>query len=133
MECLYTEDDDKIFALDEPFEEMGSEAVEVPALKEEEFAKIIVLGEHVSFPNGMSLSFALRQVAKVFLMGIHLRPTELSILPIGFHVRPDLGGVVCTYTTKDLFGENLCPVEIRLLGFLALLFFSTSMSLFVVL
>ncbi|GJR68449.1 hypothetical protein Tco_0014514 [Tanacetum coccineum] len=31
---------------------MGSEAIEVPALKEEEFAQITVLGVHVSFPNG---------------------------------------------------------------------------------
>ncbi|GKE80334.1 hypothetical protein Tco_1550334, partial [Tanacetum coccineum] len=38
------EDDNRIFTLDEPFEEMGSEAIEVPALKEEEFAQIVVLG-----------------------------------------------------------------------------------------
>ncbi|GJU19879.1 hypothetical protein Tco_1153221 [Tanacetum coccineum] len=31
---------------------MGSEAIELPALKEDEFAQIIVLGVHVSFPNG---------------------------------------------------------------------------------
>ncbi|GJV44354.1 hypothetical protein Tco_1428890 [Tanacetum coccineum] len=40
MECLYKEDVERIFTLDEPFEEMGSEAIEVPALKEEEFAQI---------------------------------------------------------------------------------------------
>ncbi|GJV41039.1 hypothetical protein Tco_1419479 [Tanacetum coccineum] len=51
MECLYKEDDDRIFTLDEPFEEMGSEAIEVPALKEEEFAQITVLRLYVSFPN----------------------------------------------------------------------------------
>nr|GEU67908.1 hypothetical protein [Tanacetum cinerariifolium] len=60
------EDDDTIFTLDEPFEEMGSEVVEVHALKEEEIAKITVLGEHVSFPNGIALSFALRQVQQSF-------------------------------------------------------------------
>ncbi|GJT26268.1 hypothetical protein Tco_0906543 [Tanacetum coccineum] len=41
---------------EEPFEEMGSEAIEVPALKDEEFAQIIVLGLCVSFPNGEALS-----------------------------------------------------------------------------
>ncbi|GJU34987.1 hypothetical protein Tco_1183341 [Tanacetum coccineum] len=35
MECLYKEDVDRIFTLDEPFEEMGSKAIEVPALKED--------------------------------------------------------------------------------------------------
>ncbi|GJT90918.1 hypothetical protein Tco_1079763 [Tanacetum coccineum] len=53
------EDDDRIFTLDEPFEEMGSEAIEVPALKEEKFAQITVLGLCVSFPNGEALSFVL--------------------------------------------------------------------------
>ncbi|GJW88894.1 hypothetical protein Tco_0164234 [Tanacetum coccineum] len=38
---------------------MGSEAIEVPTLKEEEFAQVIVIGVHVSFPNGKSLSFVL--------------------------------------------------------------------------
>ncbi|GJW46533.1 hypothetical protein Tco_0078179 [Tanacetum coccineum] len=56
---LSPEDDDRIFTLDEPFEEMGSEAIEVPALKEEEFAQITVLGLCVSFPNGEALSFVL--------------------------------------------------------------------------
>ncbi|GJS79959.1 hypothetical protein Tco_0729840 [Tanacetum coccineum] len=51
MECLYKEDVDRIFTLEEPFEEMGSEAIEVPALKDEEFAQITVLGLCVSFPN----------------------------------------------------------------------------------
>ncbi|GKA77251.1 ribonuclease H-like domain-containing protein [Tanacetum coccineum] len=57
MECLYKEDVDRIFTLEEPFEEMGSEAIEVPALKDEEFAQITVLGLCVSFPNGEALSF----------------------------------------------------------------------------
>ncbi|GKB61716.1 hypothetical protein Tco_0917902 [Tanacetum coccineum] len=51
MECLYKEDVDRIFTLDEPFEEMGSEAIEVPILKEEEFAQIVVLGLCVFFCN----------------------------------------------------------------------------------
>ncbi|GJY92108.1 hypothetical protein Tco_0507890 [Tanacetum coccineum] len=51
MKCLYKEVVDRIFTLDEPFEEMGSEAIEVLALKEEEFAQITVLGLCVSFPN----------------------------------------------------------------------------------
>ncbi|GKD86801.1 hypothetical protein Tco_1357955 [Tanacetum coccineum] len=118
MECLYREKDDKIFTLDEPFEEMGSKAVEVLALKEEEFTKIRVLGEHVSFPNGIALSFLSRQVPTVFTMGVYLRPTEVKILPVGFHVRPDLGGVVFTYTSGVLFGENYCLVEIHLSGVL---------------
>ncbi|GJS55737.1 hypothetical protein Tco_0629099 [Tanacetum coccineum] len=42
MECLYKEDVDRIFTLEEPFEEMGSGAIEVPALKDEEFAQITV-------------------------------------------------------------------------------------------
>ncbi|GKE70316.1 hypothetical protein Tco_1528388 [Tanacetum coccineum] len=75
MECLYKEDDDKIFTSGEPFEEMGSDVIEVPALKDEEFAQITDLGEHVSFPNGIALSFELRQVPTVFPVGIHLRPT----------------------------------------------------------
>ncbi|GKG33716.1 hypothetical protein Tco_0433875 [Tanacetum coccineum] len=75
MGCLYKEDDKKIFTSEEPFEELGSEVVEVPALKDEEFAQIIDLGEHVFFPNGIALSFVLRQVPTVFLVGIHLRPT----------------------------------------------------------
>ncbi|GJQ96320.1 hypothetical protein Tco_0007459, partial [Tanacetum coccineum] len=53
------EDVDRIFTLEEPFEEMGSEAIEVPALKDEEFAQITVLGLRVSFPNGEALSFVL--------------------------------------------------------------------------
>ncbi|GKB21061.1 hypothetical protein Tco_0854984 [Tanacetum coccineum] len=64
------EDDDKIFTSDEPFEEMGSEAVEVHALKEEEFAQTTMLGEHVSYPNGIALSFVWRQVPTIFPMGI---------------------------------------------------------------
>ncbi|GJY45021.1 hypothetical protein Tco_0433234 [Tanacetum coccineum] len=106
MQCLYKEEDDKIFTLDEPFEEMSSEAVEVPALKEEEFATITVLGEHFFFSNGIALSFVLRQVPTVFPMRIHLRPTEVKILPIDSHVRPDLGGIVFTYIEEILFGEN---------------------------
>ncbi|GJY13808.1 hypothetical protein Tco_0383117 [Tanacetum coccineum] len=57
MGCLYKEDVDRIFTLDEPCEEMGSEATEVPTLKEEEFAQIVVLGLCVLFPNGEALSF----------------------------------------------------------------------------
>ncbi|GJY74629.1 hypothetical protein Tco_0479060 [Tanacetum coccineum] len=125
MECLYKEEDDKIFTLNEPFEEMGSGAVEAFALKEEEFAQIIVLGEYVSFPNGIALSFVLRQVPTLFPVRIHLRPTEVKILPVGFHVRPDLGGVIFTYTTEVLFGKNFYPVKIRLSGFLDSLFFAT--------
>nr|GEW00952.1 hypothetical protein [Tanacetum cinerariifolium] len=102
----------------EPFEEMGSEAVVVPAHKEEEFATITMLGEHVSFPNGIALSFVLMQVPTVFPLEIHLRTTKVKILPVGFHVRPDLGGVVFTYTSEVLFGEKFCPVEIHLLGIL---------------
>ncbi|GJT77117.1 hypothetical protein Tco_1043842 [Tanacetum coccineum] len=104
---------------------MGSGVVVVHALKEEEFAQITILGVQVSFHNGMTLSFMLRQVPTVFPVGIHLRPTEVKILHVGFHVRSDLGGVVFMYTAKDLFGENLCPVEIRLSCFLASLFYST--------
>ncbi|GJW53787.1 hypothetical protein Tco_0097872 [Tanacetum coccineum] len=104
---------------------MGSEGVAVHALKEEEFAQITVLGVHVSFPNGIALSFVLRQVLTIFPVEIHLRPTKVKIRPVGFHVRPDLGGVVFSYTPEVLFGENLCTVQIRLLSFLASLFFST--------
>ncbi|GJU05019.1 ribonuclease H-like domain-containing protein [Tanacetum coccineum] len=43
MECLYKEDVDRIFTLDEPFEDMGSKAIEVPALKDEEFAQITLV------------------------------------------------------------------------------------------
>ncbi|GKE05647.1 hypothetical protein Tco_1397665 [Tanacetum coccineum] len=57
MECLYKEVKDKIFPFDESCEEMGSEAFEVPALKDEEFAQIAVLGLGVSFPNGEAVSF----------------------------------------------------------------------------
>ncbi|GJU99321.1 hypothetical protein Tco_1328592 [Tanacetum coccineum] len=85
MECLYKEDVDRIFTLDEPFEEMGSEAIEVHALKEEEFAQIVVLGLCVFFPNGDALSFVLWRVSTDFLIGIYLRPTRVKILPVGFH------------------------------------------------
>nr|GEZ01188.1 hypothetical protein [Tanacetum cinerariifolium] len=51
--------EDKMFPLDEPYEEIGSEAFELPALKDEEFAQIVVLGLCVSFPNGEALSFVL--------------------------------------------------------------------------
>nr|GEX71978.1 hypothetical protein [Tanacetum cinerariifolium] len=64
MKCLYKEDDEKIFTSEEPFEELGSDVVEVPALKDEEFAQIIYLGEHVSFPNGIALSFVLSLVRR---------------------------------------------------------------------
>ncbi|GJU33680.1 hypothetical protein Tco_1182034 [Tanacetum coccineum] len=104
---------------------MSLEVVVVHVLKEEEFAKIIVLGEHVSFPNGAALSFVLRQVPTAFPVGIHQRPTEVKILPIGFHVRPDLGGVVFTYTAEVLFEENFFHLEIHLSGFLDSLLFST--------
>nr|GEY12356.1 hypothetical protein [Tanacetum cinerariifolium] len=85
MECLYIDEDDSIFTLVEPLEEMGSKAIEVLALKEDEFAQLTVLGVYVSFPNGKSLSFALMQVSTVFLIRIHLRPTQVKILPVGFH------------------------------------------------
>ncbi|GKC83796.1 hypothetical protein Tco_1139513 [Tanacetum coccineum] len=77
MECLYKEDDDKIFTLDEPFEEMGSEAIEVPALKEEEFTQIVVLGLCVLFSNGDGLSFVLYVV-----------PTSRVVVPTGRYVVP---------------------------------------------
>ncbi|GJW33508.1 hypothetical protein Tco_0053540 [Tanacetum coccineum] len=93
---------------------MGSKVVDVHALKEEEFEQITVLGVHVSFPSGRALSFVLMQVQTNFPMGIHQRPTEVKILPVVFHVGPNLRGVVFTYTSEVLFGENLCPVEIRL-------------------
>nr|GEU56364.1 hypothetical protein [Tanacetum cinerariifolium] len=86
------DEDDKIFPLDEPFEDMGSKAIDVPALKEEEFAKIIVLGEHVSFHDGIALSFVLRKVSTVYPVGIQLRPTEEKILPVGFHAVYPVGG-----------------------------------------
>ncbi|GKC45304.1 hypothetical protein Tco_1063026 [Tanacetum coccineum] len=95
---------------------MGSKVVDVHALKEEEFAQITVLGVHVSFPSGRALSFVLMQVQTNFPMGIHQRPIEVKILPVVFHVGPNLRGVVFTYTSEVLFGENLCPVEIRLSG-----------------
>ncbi|GKE39017.1 hypothetical protein Tco_1462422, partial [Tanacetum coccineum] len=66
MECLYKEDVDRIFTLDEPFKEMGSEAIEVPALKDEEFAQITVLGLRVSFPNGINLFVVLWDYASFF-------------------------------------------------------------------
>ncbi|GJX60686.1 hypothetical protein Tco_0292076 [Tanacetum coccineum] len=75
MECLYKEVEEKMFPLDEPCEEMGSKSFEVPALRDEEFAQITVLGLFVSFPNGEALSFVLKLDSTGFLMGIHLRPT----------------------------------------------------------
>ncbi|GJV66017.1 hypothetical protein Tco_1476845 [Tanacetum coccineum] len=38
--------------------------------------------------------------------GIHLRPTEVKILPVGFLAILDLGGVVFTYTTEIFFGSG---------------------------
>nr|GEV81779.1 hypothetical protein [Tanacetum cinerariifolium] len=110
---------------------MGSEAIEVPVLKEKEFVQITVLGVNVFFSNGIELSFTLRQVPRVFPRGIHRSPTKVKILLVGFHVRLNLGGVVFTYTTKVLFGENLCPVEIHLSCFLASLFSPTEHAKFV--
>nr|GEY03964.1 MAK10-like protein [Tanacetum cinerariifolium] len=52
MECLYKEFEDKMFSLDELYEEIGSKAFEVPALKDEDLAQITVLRLCVSFPNG---------------------------------------------------------------------------------
>ncbi|GJU38727.1 hypothetical protein Tco_1191684 [Tanacetum coccineum] len=81
MECLYKEDVDRIFTLDEPFEEMGSEAIEVPALKEEEFAQITVLGLCVSFPNeAQEFTFESQKLLKVLL----------SLSPIGLWMRGGL-------------------------------------------
>ncbi|GJT21895.1 hypothetical protein Tco_0891832 [Tanacetum coccineum] len=88
MECLYKEDVDRIFTLDEPFEEMGSEAIEVPALKEEEFAQITMLGLYVFFPIGDALSFvliredlnAVYQLMMKMSFGIHSRIGILSVL-----------------------------------------------------
>ncbi|GJU45907.1 retrovirus-related pol polyprotein from transposon TNT 1-94 [Tanacetum coccineum] len=48
MECLYKEDVDRIFTLDEPFKEMGSETIKVHALKEEEFAQITLWHRRLS-------------------------------------------------------------------------------------
>ncbi|GKB99488.1 hypothetical protein Tco_0985625 [Tanacetum coccineum] len=45
-------EDDVIFTFVEPVEEKGLGVVEVPALKEEEFAQITVSRVQVSFPNG---------------------------------------------------------------------------------
>ncbi|GJS57040.1 hypothetical protein Tco_0651824 [Tanacetum coccineum] len=45
---------------------IGSKAVEVPTLKEVEFAQITMLEEHISFPRGIALLFVLRQVSTVF-------------------------------------------------------------------
>ncbi|GJS66689.1 hypothetical protein Tco_0681253 [Tanacetum coccineum] len=55
---------------------MGSEDTEVPALKEEEFAQITILGVHVSVPNGNTLSF-------VLLLSFDSLPSRN--LPISFH------------------------------------------------
>ncbi|GKA43989.1 hypothetical protein Tco_0736713 [Tanacetum coccineum] len=44
-------------------------------------------------PCGGSLSTLLVQESNNFPVGIHLRPTDLKILPVGFHLRSDLGDV----------------------------------------
>ncbi|GJX65928.1 hypothetical protein Tco_0300271 [Tanacetum coccineum] len=81
---------------------MGSKTVEVPALKENEFTLKTVLGilggvwnetyriRHISYPSRLvsefrALSFALMQVPTSFSVGIHIRPTKVKILPVGFH------------------------------------------------
>ncbi|GKD45504.1 hypothetical protein Tco_1270149 [Tanacetum coccineum] len=80
MECLYKEVEDKMFPLDEPCEEMGSEAFEVPALRDEEFAQIIVLGLCVFFPNGHNRVIHIRGV----LLAESSQSSESSI---GRHIR----------------------------------------------
>ncbi|GJR57611.1 hypothetical protein Tco_1499773 [Tanacetum coccineum] len=42
--------------------------------------------------------------------GYHLRLTVLKILPVGFHLRQDLGVCGFSCTAKDLLRENLCPI-----------------------
>nr|GEV39460.1 hypothetical protein [Tanacetum cinerariifolium] len=63
-----------------------------------------------------SLSSLIVQEAGIFPVGTYLRPTVLKILPVGFHLRSDLGDVF-SYTAEVLLGENLCPMKIYLIGF----------------
>nr|GEW23902.1 reverse transcriptase domain-containing protein [Tanacetum cinerariifolium] len=78
-------------------------------------AVIVVDRVEVDEVESGSLSTLLVQDSNNFPVGIHRRPTDLKILPVGFHLRSDLGDVF-SYTTEVLLGENLCPVKIFLLG-----------------
>ncbi|GKD22737.1 hypothetical protein Tco_1224440 [Tanacetum coccineum] len=57
-------------------------------------------------PFGGSLSTLLVQESNNFPVGIHLRPTLVKILPVGFHLRQDLGDVF-SYTV-EVFLEAHC-------------------------
>ncbi|GJZ75400.1 hypothetical protein Tco_0639865 [Tanacetum coccineum] len=48
------------------------------------------------------------------IKSIHLRPAILKILPVGFHLRQDLGVFGFSCTAEDLLGKNLYPLEIHL-------------------
>ncbi|GKD22518.1 hypothetical protein Tco_1224221 [Tanacetum coccineum] len=56
-----------MFPLDEPCEEIGSEAFKVPTLKDEEIAQITVLGLCVSFPNVELSNLVFQSIVHVLL------------------------------------------------------------------
>ena len=41
----------------------------------------------------VEITFVLVQMSKIFPVGIHLRPIDLKILPVGTHLMLDLGDV----------------------------------------
>ncbi|GJU39110.1 hypothetical protein Tco_1192067 [Tanacetum coccineum] len=50
----------------------------------------------------------------IFPVGIHLRPTVLKSLPVGFHLRHDLGVIVFSWTTEVFLSNDRCLLGSRL-------------------
>ncbi|GJR59287.1 hypothetical protein Tco_1501449 [Tanacetum coccineum] len=88
----------------------------VPALTSRVFSHSYGLVISLFEPFGGSLSTLVVLEVNIFLVGTHLRPTVLKILPVDFHLRQDLGGfgllplaVLCDLrrTAYNRFGHPL--------------------------
>jgi hypothetical protein len=58
----------------------------------------------VSAVDAVEITLVLVQMSKLFPVGIHLRPIDLRILPVGTHLMLDLGDVFLL----DAVGASLC-------------------------
>ena len=76
----------------------------------------------VSEVEVVEITLVLVQMSKIFPVGIHLRPIDLKILPVGTHLVLDLGEVFLLDAVEwnvgaSLRWENLRPILIHFLGF----------------
>ncbi|GKB16315.1 hypothetical protein Tco_0850238, partial [Tanacetum coccineum] len=64
--------------------------------------------EYKSFQQPKLGVFSFVGFKDVPALGTHLRPTVLKILPVGFHLRQDLGVIIFSWTTEVFLIEDLC-------------------------